>query len=194
MTALDVLRFIETKRDGGRHHPDEISAFTKRFAAGEVPEYQAAAWLMAVYFNGLDDEELKAFTLSLAHSGETLSYGGLSPLVDKPAGGVGTRSPRAGPLAAACGVQFAKLSGLAWVHRRNGGQTRSHTGVQNSPLVGGVQRAGAKGGVRHIGASVDLAPAEEFYGPGRHGHRASFPSSAAALWQKISRGCLVLRL
>lgn len=168
MTAVDVLRFIETKRDGGHHHPDEISAFTKRFAAGEVPEYQAAAWLMAAYFNGLDDEELKAFTLSLAHSGETLSYGGLSPLVDKHStGGVGDKITLAlVPLAAACGVHVAKLSGPGLGF--TGGTVDKleaipgfRTHLSSEEFREQVRRVGCA----ISGHSADLAPAEgKFYG------------------------------
>ncbi len=85
----------------------------KAFASGEVPDYQAAAWLMAVYFNGLSGEELRDFTLALARSGETLSFGDDLFLVDKHStGGVGDKiTLLLVPLAAACGLSVAKLSG-----------------------------------------------------------------------------------
>lgn len=110
---MDILRFIETKRDGRTHGSGEIRDFTERFAAGEVAEYQAAAWLMAVYLKGLHDEELKEFTLALARSGDILSFGDEFPIVDKHStGGVGDKVTLAlVPLVAACGIHVAKLSG-----------------------------------------------------------------------------------
>ncbi|MBL3539291.1 thymidine phosphorylase [Aminivibrio sp.] len=110
---MDMLGFIERKRDGGVHPAEEIRRFVTSFASGEVPDYQAAAWLMAVFFNGLSDEELGEFTLALARSGRVLSFGGDLFLVDKHStGGVGDKiSLLLVPLAAACGLSVAKLSG-----------------------------------------------------------------------------------
>lgn len=110
---MDMLGFIERKRDGGVHQAEEIRRFVTAFASGEVPDYQAAAWLMAVYYNGLTDEELREFTLALARSGEVLSFGGDLFLVDKHStGGVGDKiTLLLVPLAAACGLSVAKLSG-----------------------------------------------------------------------------------
>ncbi len=111
--SMDMLGFIERKRDGGVHQAEEIRRFVTAFASGEVPDYQAAAWLMAVYYNGLTDEELREFTLAIARSGEVLSFGGDLFLVDKHStGGVGDKiTLLLVPLAAACGLSGAKLSG-----------------------------------------------------------------------------------
>ncbi|MGI6252601.1 MAG: thymidine phosphorylase [Aminivibrio sp.] len=110
---MDILSFIEQKRDGGVHSPRDMGEFVRRFAAGEVPDYQAAAWLMAVYFNGLNDGELRDFTLALARSGDILSFGDDVFITDKHStGGVGDKVTLIlVPLAAACGVTVAKLSG-----------------------------------------------------------------------------------
>lgn len=110
---MDILSFIERKRDGGVHSPDEMEEFVRRFSSGEIPDYQAAAWLMAVFFNGLSDDELRSFTLALAGSGEILSFGDDVFLMDKHStGGVGDKITLIlVPLAAACGVTVAKLSG-----------------------------------------------------------------------------------
>ncbi|MDD3512702.1 MAG: thymidine phosphorylase, partial [Synergistaceae bacterium] len=70
---FDMISFIERKRDGGAHTAEEIQEFVRGFASGAVPDYQASAWLMAVFHNGLKGEELKEFTLALAHSGKILS-------------------------------------------------------------------------------------------------------------------------
>lgn len=110
---MDVLSFIEQKRDGGIHSGDDIAAFTEGFSSGRIPDYQAAAWLMAVYFNGLSEGELREFTLALSQSGETLDFGDDMFLVDKHStGGVGDKITLIlVPLAAACGLSVAKLSG-----------------------------------------------------------------------------------
>ncbi|NLM71092.1 MAG: thymidine phosphorylase [Synergistaceae bacterium] len=109
---FDMISFIERKRDGGAHSPREIRDFVREFAAGAVPDYQVGAWLMAVYHSGMNDEELKEFTLALAHSGEVLSFGDLR-IVDKHStGGVGDKvTLLLVPLAASCGARVAKLSG-----------------------------------------------------------------------------------
>ncbi|MDI9370812.1 MAG: thymidine phosphorylase [Synergistota bacterium] len=109
---FDMISFIERKRDGGAHSPREIRDFVREFAAGAVPDYQVGAWLMAVYHSGMNDEELKEFTLALANSGEVLSFGDLR-IVDKHStGGVGDKvTLLLVPLAASCGARVAKLSG-----------------------------------------------------------------------------------
>ena len=110
---FDMLSFIETKRDGGEASSSEIRAFTEEYNSGKIPDYQAAAWLMAVCFKGLSEMELREFTLALAGSGRTLSFGKDFFLVDKHStGGVGDKITLIlVPLAAACGLSVAKLAG-----------------------------------------------------------------------------------
>ncbi len=116
MTAVEL---IQRKRDGCELTPDEISELVLAYARGDVPDYQMAAFCMAVYFRGLGPAETHALTDAMVRSGDTID---LSPLhrkvVDKHStGGVGDKTSIAlGPIVAACGVPFAKMSGRGLGH------------------------------------------------------------------------------
>ena len=163
---FDMISFIERKRDGGAHTAEEIREFVLNFASGAVPDYQASAWLMAVYHAGLKGEELKEFTLALAQSGQTLSFGDLR-IVDKHStGGVGDKvTLLLVPLAAACGVKVAKLSGPGLGF--TGGTVDKLEAIPGFQTHLSSERFSDQ--VRRIGCaisghSVDLAPAEgKFY-------------------------------
>jgi pyrimidine-nucleoside phosphorylase len=111
MHAVDV---IAKKRDGGELSRAEIEFFVNGYVQGEIADYQAAAWLMAVYIRGMTDQETHDLTLAMAHSGDTLDLEGIVPFsVDKhSSGGVGDKvSLVVAPLVAACGVPVAKMTG-----------------------------------------------------------------------------------
>jgi pyrimidine-nucleoside phosphorylase len=111
MRAIDV---IARKRDGGELSQDEIEFFVQGYTRGDIPDYQAAAWLMAVYLHGMTDRETADLTLAMAHSGATLDLKDVAPLVvDKHStGGVGDKvSLVVAPLIAACGMPVAKMTG-----------------------------------------------------------------------------------
>lgn len=110
---FDVLQFIESKRDGHPNNSQDIEDFVTGVLNGEVKDYQAASWLMAVYLNGMDDTELFCFTKALANSGEKVSFPETQNVVDKHStGGVGDKASLVlVPLVASCGVPVAKLSG-----------------------------------------------------------------------------------
>ena len=72
--SFNAIEFIERKRDCGRHRGEDFKRFVGAVMEGSVPDYQISAWLMAVYLNGLDDEETMAFTEALAGSGNMLSF------------------------------------------------------------------------------------------------------------------------
>lgn len=110
---FNMIGFIEKKRDGGRHTKEEFDEFIGGVMNGSVPDYQTAAWLMAVYFRGLDGEELEYYTEALAKSGDTYSFPPEMRVVDKHStGGVGDKTTLVIlPLAAACGAHVSKLSG-----------------------------------------------------------------------------------
>ena len=111
---------IERKRDGGHLTPDEISELVLGHARGEIPDYQLAAFCMAVYFKGLTAEETLALTDAFVRSGSTLdlrSELGRSVVDKHSTGGVGDKtSIVVGPLVAACGVPFGKMSGRGLGH------------------------------------------------------------------------------
>jgi pyrimidine-nucleoside phosphorylase len=111
---------IERKRDGEELPGEEIAELVLAYARGEVPDYQLAAFCMAVYFQGLSSAETFALTDAMVRSGETIDLAG--PLgrrvVDKHStGGVGDKTTLAvGPVVAACGVPFGKMSGRGLGH------------------------------------------------------------------------------
>ena len=105
-----VLDAIETKKFGGELSEDLIRAVVAGFTSGEVPDYQMASLLMAIFIRGMDYDETLALTRAMAESGERYSFPGC---VDKHStGGVGDKiSLTSLPIAAACGAPVAKLSG-----------------------------------------------------------------------------------
>ena len=111
---------IEEKRNGHEHDPAELAELILAYARDEVPDYQMAAWCMAVYFNGLTGAETQALTDAMIRSGETLDLGTAlgRKVVDKHStGGVGDKTSIAvGPIVAACGVPLGKLSGRGLGH------------------------------------------------------------------------------
>jgi pyrimidine-nucleoside phosphorylase len=111
MTMYDV---ILKKREGGELSKDEISFFVNGYTEGAIPDYQASALLMAIFFRGLSREETFMLTDAMARSGDMLDLSSLEGVkVDKHStGGVGDKTTLiAAPLAAACGVTVAKMSG-----------------------------------------------------------------------------------
>ena len=105
-----VLDAIETKKFGGELSEEIIRSVVEGYTAGEVPDYQMASLLMAIFIRGMDYEETLALTRAMAESGKTYSF---PDCVDKHStGGVGDKvSLTALPIAAACGAPVAKLSG-----------------------------------------------------------------------------------
>lgn len=105
---------IEKKRDGGALSADEIAGFIEGFTRGEIPDYQAAAWAMAVFFRGMSADETAVLTDAMLRSGGRLNLRDLDgPRVDKHStGGVGdATSLILAPLLAACGAYVPMLSG-----------------------------------------------------------------------------------
>jgi pyrimidine-nucleoside phosphorylase len=117
--VTDPRDVVAAKRDGQRLDPDELRAFVLAYARGELHDYLAAAFLMAAFINGLDEEETLALTRAMVDSGETLSLDGITrPTVDKHStGGVADGVTLVfTPIAASLGLAVAKLSGRGLGH------------------------------------------------------------------------------
>src|SRR5258708_31477794 len=111
---MRVVDLIEKKRDGGTHSHAELEALVGGYVRGEVPDYQLAAWLMAVCCQGMQPAEVATLTQVMAASGEQLDLSSIGrPVADKHStGGVGDKTSLAVmPLVAATGVPVGKMSG-----------------------------------------------------------------------------------
>src|SRR6184192_4641676 len=117
---IRAAEVIERKRDGEELPGEEIGELVLGYARGEIPDYQLAAFCMAVYFQGLSSAETFALTDAMVRSGETIDLGAAlgRRVVDKHStGGVGDKTTLAvGPIVAACGVPFGKMSGRGLGH------------------------------------------------------------------------------
>ena len=111
---MQTVALICKKRDGQSLNTAEINWLIGQYTQGEIPDYQMASLLMAIYFCGMDEREISDLTLAMAHSGEQLYVKMHVPIVvDKHStGGVGDKVTLAvAPLVAACGVAVGKMTG-----------------------------------------------------------------------------------
>ena len=163
VTAL-AQRLIERKRDGGRVEAGEWRALTRAYAAGHVPDYQMAAFLMATYIRGLDRIETSALTDAMLASGATLDLAHLGVgRVDKHStGGVGDKvSLVLAPLVASLGVAVPMMSGRGLGH--TGGtldKLESIPGFRTALTLDEAKRQIERIGCALIGQSAEIAPAD----------------------------------
>ncbi len=117
---MNVVQLIERKKAGGELSAVELEAFLAGYVSEEIPDYQASALLMAICFRGLNAAETHALTDAMVRSGETVDLAARlgRRVVDKHStGGVGDKITIAvGPVVAACGVPFGKMSGRGLGH------------------------------------------------------------------------------
>ena len=156
---------IQKKKNGEALTKEEIDFMITDYVAGKIPDYQMSAMLMAIYFNGMENEELAAFTLAMRDSGDLVD---LSPIegikVDKHStGGVGDKTTLiVGPIVAACGVPVAKMSGRGLGF--TGGtldKLESISGFRIDLSAQEFFETVKKTGISVIGQTGNLAPADK---------------------------------
>jgi pyrimidine-nucleoside phosphorylase len=163
---IRAAELIQRKRDGDELEPEEIIELVLSYTRGEVPDYQLAAFCMAVYFQGLTSAETFALTDAMVRSGETIDLGGAlgRRVVDKHStGGVGDKTTLAvGPIVAACGVPFGKMSGRGLGH--TGGTLDKLEAIpgfrvelSTAAFVAQVREVG----LAIVGQTADLVPADK---------------------------------
>ncbi|MDP3059034.1 MAG: hypothetical protein Q8N36_06215, partial [bacterium] len=113
-----IYDLIKKKRDGKAFEKEEIEHLISSITEGTIPDYQVSALLMAIYFQGMTDEETADLTLAMANSGQRIDLRHLGVVMDKHStGGVGdTTTLIVAPLLAACGIRVAKITGRGLGH------------------------------------------------------------------------------
>ena len=162
---MHYTELIEKKRDGFTHTKEEIEFIIRGVTDGSMPDYQLTAWMMAVCFRGMTDEETAYLTDAMMHSGDVVDLSDLEGIkVDKHStGGVGdTTTLIVAPLVAACGGTVAKVSGRGLAH--SGGtldKLESVPGVSVEKSLDEFKRIVRKTGLCVIGQSGNLDPADK---------------------------------
>lgn len=162
---MRMYDLIMKKRNGGTLSKEELTYMVEEYTAGSIPDYQMSAMMMAIYFQGMTDEETAVLTDRMAHSGDMVDLSAIDGIkVDKHStGGVGDKTTLIiAPIVAACGVKVAKMSGRGLGH--TGGT------VDKMESIPGLQTAIPreeffdivnKTGVCVIGQSGNLAPCDK---------------------------------
>lgn len=165
---MRVYDIIKKKRDGKALSKEEIDFFVSGYARGEIPDYQAAAFCMAVYFKGMTLQETTDFTLAIRDSGKTLDFSAVHGIrADKHStGGVGDKTSLVvAPIVASLGVKVAKMSGRGLGH--TGGtvdKLESIPGFRAELSEKEFIKIVNEVGVCIVGQSGELAPADKkFY-------------------------------
>ena len=163
---IHAAELIERKRNGEELPPDAISELILGYARDEIPDYQLAAFCMAVYFRGMTAAETYALTDAMIRSGRMLDLGAAlgRKVVDKHStGGVGDKTTIAvGPIVAACGVPVAKMSGRGLGH--TGGtldKLEAIPGFSVDLSVDDFVRQVQEVGLALVGQTDDLVPADK---------------------------------
>lgn len=161
---MRMYDIIAKKRDKLKLTREEISFFIKGYDDESIPDYQASAFLMAIFLNGLDDEETALLTDEMAHSGDMLDLSEFKNTVDKHStGGVGDKTTLiVAPIAAAAGCTVAKMSGRGLGH--TGGtvdKLESIKGYRTDLNENEFKNLIKKTGIAVIGQSASLTPADK---------------------------------
>ena len=162
---MRMYDLIEKKRNGEILSKEEISYMVDGYVEGTIPDYQMSAMLMAIYFKGMNDEEIGIMTDRVAHSGDMVDLSAIDGVkVDKHStGGVGDKTTLIiAPIVAACGVKVAKMSGRGLGH--TGGtvdKLEAIPGMQTSLDRERFFEIVNRIGLSVIGQSGNMAPADK---------------------------------
>lgn len=162
--SIRIIDLIEQKRDGGELTTEQIEWFVRSYTAGNIPDYQAAALMMAVFIRGMSRRETVDLTLAMARSGDMLDLHDVAPfVVDKhSSGGVGDKTTLVvQPLVAALGVPVGKMSGRGL--GSSGGtldKMESFTGWSFELTLEQYKKQLKETGLVLAGQTGDLAPAD----------------------------------
>jgi len=164
MAPWSVVEAIRRKRDGEALPTSEIQALVEGYVAGRIPDYQMSAFLMAVYFRGLDPREMTDLTMAMAQSGDMVRFGDDPRIVDKHStGGVGDKTSLVVvPLVAAAGALVPKMSGRGLGH--TGGtldKLESIPGFRTSLSPEEFRRSVDEVGLAIVGQTGNLVPADK---------------------------------
>ncbi len=162
---MRIYDLIIKKRNGGRLDTDEIYYLIEKYTAGEIPDYQMSALMMAIYFRGMDDMETLDLTMAMTYSGDVMDLSQIPAVkVDKHStGGVGDKtSLMLAPLVATCGVCMAKMSGRGLGH--TGGtidKLESIPGFNTQIDIETFKNNLQKHGIALMGQTLQMAPADK---------------------------------
>ncbi len=162
MRAVDLIR---KKRDSGEHSRDEIDFLVAGYTRGDIPDYQMAAWLMAVWLRGMSRSEIAALTEAMLYSGEVLNFSDLpGKKVDKHStGGVGDKTSLIlAPIVAAAGLTVPMISGRGLGH--TGGtldKLEAIPGFNVNLSLDQFRRVLQECGMGLIGQTKEIAPADK---------------------------------
>lgn len=161
---MNIQDIIAKKRDKKELNKEEIHYFITQYVAGNITDYHAAALVMAIYINGMTNEEITTLTLEMANSGEVLDLSEIGTVVDKHStGGVGDKITLiVMPIIASLGIPVAKMSGRGLGF--TGGTIDKlesipgyNTNVEIKEFIDNVKRVG----ISLIGQTGNLAPADK---------------------------------
>ncbi len=161
---MNIQEIIAKKRDRQELSKEEIEYFVTNYTNGQIADYQAAALVMAIYLNGMNEQETTDLTLSMAHSGDILDLSDFGTVVDKHStGGIGDKVTLIlAPIIASLGIPVAKMSGRGLGY--TGGTIDKlesipgyHTGLSIEEFKNNVKEIN----ISLIGQTLNLAPADK---------------------------------